>query len=178
MKEQLQRRGHATEVAMTAKANQGGKMDKALQVVLDMIDSLGVQIEYVKLPPDRDGEYIHEERLIRIQHDLSHRPMRSTIAHECAHAVFGDRPSKFGPVEAKRERRADDWAALRLIDVSAYRDAEMLHDGNVEAMAVDLSVTVELVEAFHNLLFRAGSHVYVEPRLGKGSWAEKVIADP
>ena len=65
-------------------------MDKALQVVLDMIGSPGVQIEYVELPPDRDGEYIHEERLIRIQHDLSHRPMRSTIANECAHAVFGD----------------------------------------------------------------------------------------
>lgn len=53
----------------------------------------------------------------------------SVLAHELAHAVFGDVPSKFGPVNAKQERRAEEWAALRLIDRTEYRCLEMAHEG-------------------------------------------------
>jgi hypothetical protein len=149
-------------------------MDAKLKFIYDTIDALGVRIEYCELPDDRDGEYIHEERLIRLQYDLSTRVYRSTLAHECCHAVFGDVPSKFGPVNAKQERKADEWAALRMIDFDEYRRQEIRHDGHVEAMAVALNVTVDLVEAFRRVLLRVGDTVYVAPRMGIGGYQARV----
>jgi hypothetical protein len=139
----------------------------------EALDALGVRVEHVNLPRDRDGEYIHRRRLIRLQEGMPERLHRSVLAHECAHAVFEDVPSKFGPVNAKQERRADEWAALRLMSIEAYRHAETLHQGHVEAMAVELNVIVDLVEAFQRILLRIGDTVYVQPRMGAGQWLHR-----
>lgn len=89
------------------------------QHIYDALDALSVRIKYAELPEDRDGEYIHRRRLIRLQRGMAERLHRSVLAHETAHAVFADVPSQFGPVNGKQERRADEWAALRLIDIDA-----------------------------------------------------------
>jgi hypothetical protein len=149
-------------------------MDARLLAIYEMLDTLGVTVEFCDLPDDRDGEYIHEERLIRIQHDLLFRRYISTLAHECCHAVWGDVPSRFGPVNAKQERRADEWAALRLIDRDEYRRLEARHDGHLDAMAVSLNVTVEVVEAFRSLLLRVEDAVYVAPRMGAGEYSDRI----
>ncbi|WP_417510642.1 ImmA/IrrE family metallo-endopeptidase [Microbacterium sp.] len=149
-------------------------MDSKLLRLFDALDALGVDVEYCELPSDRDGDYDHASRHIRIQHDLPFRRYRSAIAHETAHAVFGDAPSRFGPVKMKQERRADEWAALQLIDLEEYRQQERRHDGHVEAMAIALAVTVELVETFRNLLLRVGDTVYVGPRMGVGGYLARV----
>lgn len=149
-------------------------MDAKLLQLFEMLDSLDVTVEYCELGDDRDGDYCHEDRHLRVQHDLPFRRYRSTIGHETAHAVFGDAPSRFGPIRAKQERRADEWAALRLIDLDDYREAERRHDGHIEAMAIALSVTVELVEAYQAVLLRVGDTVYVAPRMGAGQWQAKV----
>jgi len=137
------------------------------------LEAMGVRVEHAELPPDRDGEYLHSRRLIRLQEGMPLRLLRSVLAHECAHAVFEDVPSKFGPVNAKQERRADEWAALRLIEVDEYRRAESLHHGHVEAMAVELNVIVDLVEAFQRILLRIGDTVYVAPKMGAGQYAHR-----
>lgn len=149
-------------------------MDTKLLALFEMLDTLDVTVEHCELSADRDGDYCHDERHLRVQHNLPYRRYRSTIGHETAHAVFGDVPSRFGPMRAKQERRADEWAALQLIDVDEYRQQEHRHDGHPEAMAIALGVTVELVEAFRALLFRHGDHVYVDPRMGAGQWRVKV----
>ena len=149
-------------------------MDAKLLAIYEALDALGVDVEFCELPEEMDGEYIHERRLIRIQHDLLMRRYRSTLAHECCHAVFGDVPSRFGPVNAKQERRADEWAALRLIGLDDYRRQESRHEGHVEAMAVALNVTVDLVEAFQRVLLRVGDTVYVAPTLGVGGYQARV----
>ncbi|MFK4760344.1 ImmA/IrrE family metallo-endopeptidase [Microbacterium sp. ZW T5_45] len=148
--------------------------DTRLKRIYDMIDALGVRIEYCELPEDIDGEYIHDEKLIRIQFDLSTRVYRSTLAHECCHAVFGDVTSMFGPMNAKQERRADEWAALRMIGLDDYRAQETRHDGNVEAMAIALNVTADMVEVFRGLLLRTPDAVYVDPRMGAGQFAHRI----
>ncbi len=137
------------------------------------LDAMGITVEYTNLPPERDGEYIHDRRLIRLQRGMATRLHRSVLAHECAHAVFGDAPSRFGPVNAKQERRADEWAALRLIDIHDYRRAESIHHGHTEALAVELNVTVDLIEAYQRSLFRTDDAVYVQPRHGAGQWAHR-----
>lgn len=149
-------------------------MDTKLLRLFEVLDALDVSIEYCELPADRDGDYSHEDRHMRVQHDLPYRRYRSTVGHETAHAVFADVPSRFGPVSAKQERRADEWAALRLIDLDDYRQQEHRHEGHVEAMAIALDVTVELVEAYRSMLFRAGGMVYVDPGMGAGQWRAKV----
>jgi len=148
--------------------------DTRLKRIYDMIDAMGVRIEYCELPEDMDGEYIHEEKLIKIQFDLSTRVYRSTLPHECCHAIWGDEPSRFGPVNAKQERRADEWAALQMIGLDEYRQQEARHDGNVEAIALALNVTADLVEAFRRLLLRVGDTVYVAPKMGAGEFLARV----
>lgn len=141
----------------------------------DMAGALGITIEYVELAT-RDGEYRHDLKLIRLRAGMTLRKERSVLAHEIAHAIWGDVPSKFGPVKAKQERRADEWAALRLIDPERYRAAEEHWEGHLGAIAYDLGVTTKIVTAFQRVLARIGDTVYVDPRMGTGQWAEKVPA--
>ena len=141
----------------------------------DMAGALGITIEYVELAT-RDGEYRHDLNRIRLRAGMTLRKERSVLAHELAHAIWGDVPSKFGPVNAKQERRADEWAALCLITPERYRAAEERWEGHLGAMAYDLGVTTKLVVAFQRVLARIGDTVYVDPRMGAGQWAEKVPA--
>lgn len=143
--------------------------------LMDIADALGVRVKHVALNR-RDGEYLHGKKLIRLQEGMTIRHERSILAHEIAHAVFADVPSKFGPVNAKQERRADEWAALRLITPDEYRVAEERWDGHVGAMAYDLGVIARLVKAYQRVLLRVGETVYVTPRMGIGQWSEKVEA--
>lgn len=142
-------------------------------MIWGMLEAMGIAVEYADLPPDRDGEYIHDRKLIRLQRDMATRLHRSVLAHECAHAAFADVPSMFGPVNRKQERRADEWAALRLIDVHDYKRAETIHHGHTEALAVELGVTVDLIEAYQRILLRTEDAVYLQPREGAGQWEHR-----
>ncbi|HWV49299.1 MAG TPA: ImmA/IrrE family metallo-endopeptidase [Microbacterium sp.] len=141
----------------------------------DMADALGLTIEYVNLAT-RDGEYRHDLNLIRLREGMTLRKERCTLAHELAHAVFADVPSKFGPVNAKQERRADEWAAMRLIGLNQYQAAEEQWSGNIGAMAFDLGVTTKIIRAYQRVLERIGDTVYVGPRMGDGQWIARVPA--
>ncbi|MBO3663694.1 ImmA/IrrE family metallo-endopeptidase [Microbacterium stercoris] len=137
----------------------------------DMARALGVSIEHADLTEhDRDGDYCAETNTIRLQQGMTRRLARSVLAHELAHAIFGDVPSMFGPVNAKQERRADEWAALRLITREDYRVAEALHGGHAPAIAVELDVMPDIVEAYQRVLLRVGDVVYTRPRMGAGQW--------
>lgn len=142
-------------------------------VLMDMVDALGVTVEYTNLT-SRNGEYRHDLKRIRLRDGMTIRQERSVLAHEIAHAVFADVPSKFGPVNAKQERRADEWAALRLIAPDAYRASEAEWDGHPSAIAYDLGVTTKLVTAYQRVLARIGDTVYVDPRMGAGQWLDKI----
>lgn len=143
------------------------------QHIYDALSALDVTVRYGDLPDDRDGEYIHRRRLIRLQHGMTDRLHRSVLAHETAHAVFADVPSRYGPVNWKQERRADEWAALRLIDVDDYKRAEVIHHGHAEGMAVELNVIEDLVQAFQRILVRFGDVTYVGAKMGAGQWTAR-----
>lgn len=141
--------------------------------LLDMAAALGVTVAHAKLTT-RNGEYRHDLKRIRLREGMTFRQERCVLAHEIAHAVFEDVPSKFGPVNAKQERRADEWAALRLITPTSYRIAEEQWDGHIGAMAYDLGVTAKIITAFQRVLARIGDTVYVDPRMGTGQWADRL----
>ena len=102
--------------------------------------------------------------------------LERVLAHELAHAAFADVPSRFGPVNLKQERRAEEWAALRLIKLDDYRHAEAIHNGHAGAMAIELGVMRTIVEAYRGLLSRLGDAIYLRPGLGAGQWEERVVA--
>lgn len=143
------------------------------QTLANFADMLGVRLEYAHLPASIDGEYIHGAKLIRLRRGMSARHHRSVLAHELGHAAFGDVPSKFGPVHAKQERRAEEWAALRLITVDDYRRAEQLHHGHPGAIAIELGVMTSIVTAYQGLLTRLGEATYVDSRMGAGQYAHR-----
>lgn len=141
----------------------------------DIAHALGVRIEHADLSHlERDGDYCARTNMIRLQTGMTRRLARSVLAHELAHAVFGDVPSMFGPVNAKQERRADEWAALRLITREDYRLAEALHNGHAPAIAVELDIMPDIVEAYQRVLLRVGDTVYTRPRMGAGQWHDRI----
>lgn len=136
--------------------------------------SIGVRIETAQLPDDRDGEYDHPARTIRIRPGLHARHHRCVLAHELGHAAFGDIPSLHGPVNAKQERRAEEWAAMRLISLDDYQRAEIIHGGHAGAMALELGVMRSTVLAYRAALIRLGGTVYLRPRMGIGQWDQRL----
>jgi hypothetical protein len=142
----------------------------------ELAEQAGVSVEYARLRDGRDGEYLHSLRLIRLRRGMSARLHRSVLAHELGHAAFGDVPSRFGPVTAKQERRAEEWAALRLIDVNDYRHLEAVHHGHAGAIALDLGVMKSIVLAYQSTLQRLGDVTYVDARMGAGQWAHRATA--
>lgn len=138
----------------------------------ELAESLGLAV--VERRGKTRGGYHDGLRQVRINPGMSRRVTRSFLAQEIAHALFRDTPSPYGPVKAKQERRAWEWAALYLIDRRAFAEAEALRSGHSPAMAYDLDVTVEIIDAFKRLLSRIGDQVYVKPGMGEGVWMERV----
>ncbi|QIK64105.1 ImmA/IrrE family metallo-endopeptidase [Leucobacter viscericola] len=144
-----------------------------MQLLFDYAEALGLTVEFAPLR-DRNGEYRHDLKRIRLREGMPERLARWTLAHELGHAVFGDELSMFGPANAKMERRADEWAALLLIDVDIYREVEMLRDGHAPSMASDLNVAERCVIVFQGLMERIGDAVYLEPKMGVGQWSRRI----
>ncbi len=151
-------------------------MTPADAILASLAEALGVTISYGRLTEDRDGEYHHAKRLIRLRPGMHRRLHRSVLAHELGHAAFGDTPSPSAVVDAKQERRAEEWAALQLIDADEYRQSDLLHRGHAGAIALELGVMTSTVRAFQGMLARHGDAVYVAPRLGQGQWARRLEA--
>lgn len=96
------------------------------------------------------GYYIHQARLISLRSNLTPREYRSTLAHELGHATRGDTPT--GTVfDQRAERAADRYAANLLISEQAYREAEILHPGALDAIAHELGVTRHLLMVWQHM---------------------------
>ena len=146
-----------------------------MQHLFDLASELGVKIEYTDLTHlDRDGDYCHRTRTIRLQRGMLRRLEVSVLAHELAHAINGDQRTMFDYYDDKDERRADEWAALLLIDIDEYRYAEEKYGNDREHIAQELGVMDFIVEAFERTLTRIGDTVYVQSKQGAGQWAQKV----
>lgn len=142
--------------------------------LLDLADAGGITIEYTRLPADRDGDYHHATRTIRLRPSMHARKHRSILAHELGHAAYGHTPTQFGPRHGKQERAAEEWAALRLIRIDDYRLAEHIHDGHLGAMALDLGVLRSVAAAYAGLLERLGTTAYLDLRMGSRQFAAKL----
>ncbi|VXB76606.1 ImmA/IrrE family metallo-endopeptidase [Pseudoclavibacter sp. 8L] len=123
---------------------------------------LKIEVEHVDDELDGDlGRWYPHERKIELTTGLLHRTERSVLAHELAHAMLGH-PAGDDP---KRERQADRWAALRLIDHDELLEAEVASPDPGQ-WCVDLEVTPRLLHvAMHIYKGRHhGHHLQVHDR--------------
>jgi len=92
---------------------------------------------------------------------MLYRKERSVLAHELAHATYGDKPDIFGNTSRRQEARADEWAAHFLIDHHEYRIAEERYGARTDWISQELCVLDRLVIAYERTLQRIGNTVYM-----------------
>lgn len=112
----------------------------------------------------RLGEYVHDRHLIRLHPEMPRRQARSVLCHELRHHEFGDIGTSCGKTTAMQERRADANAARLLVDVYDLADAMVIHARHASACAVELRVSLDVVQTRVRLLHPA-ERAYIKRRL-------------
>jgi Zn-dependent peptidase ImmA (M78 family) len=115
--------------------------------LLQLADDAGVRVMWRDLGRRR-GEYRHSPALITLNPRMSTALQRSTLAHELGHHHHGDTWTDDPALIARRERRADTYAAQLLIDPNTYAAAERLVGPHPGALARELDVSRSIVEAW------------------------------
>lgn len=124
-------------------------------------------IELRREPPARGalGEYVHHQRIIRLHPAMSRRQARSVLCHELRHAEAGDEGFSL-----RQEYLADTRAARLLVDVRDLADAMTAHDQHRSAVAVELGVSVDVVNVRLKHLWRR-EWEYLRRRIARHEFA-------
>lgn len=147
-----------------------------MQALYDYATRLDVRIEYTNLTlAERVGEFDLPTRTVYLQHGMTWRLERSTLAHELAHATFSDELTIFARINAKMERRADEWAAAFLINANEYAEAEEKYGSDTKWIAQEVGVIERIVIAHERRLQRIGDELFTNARMGAGQWLGKVV---
>ena len=118
-------------------------------------ETLGVRIEERRLAGDRCGIYYDPLRLIILDERLAGFQRRCTLCHELIHARHHD-PGCGSQYGIKCERRCRRETALALISPVDYGMAETVYEGNTWMMAVELGVTIQVLNDYRQLLYDSG----------------------
>jgi hypothetical protein len=107
---------------------------------------MGVAIQYVDALPEC-GLYIYDERLVLIRKGLSPVMLRSTLAHEAAHAEMGHQQQDDFCKMMMQERMASAMAARRLVN---FWDFTLLMDleASEKEMCDRLAIARPLLRAY------------------------------
>lgn len=122
-----------------------------LRSLLTEARQLGVQVHQTQLDAGELGFYDHENRTIAVALGITRAQFICTLAHELAHAYYGE-PCESGSGDRRARRRA---AAL-LIDHDQYAAAEAI-DSHPGAIAEELGLTLKVVEDFRRYWCEARS---------------------
>jgi hypothetical protein len=112
---------------------------------------LGLEVEWSDLGEYRRGEYRRRGDRIILNLRLTQRQATATLAHELGHQRFGDTCTT-----PANERRAWEYGAALLITPQEYRCAEELVGHHLSALAIELSVTPKLIEAWRRWYRKRG----------------------
>lgn len=112
---------------------------------------LSVHVTWQELPCGICGVYDWPHNRIVLHDGLTPVQARCTLCHELEHVRHDDR-SCTGNGEARARRRT----ALRLVSPVDYAAAEQVYDGNTWLMAVELGVTVQVLNDYRRALCDSG----------------------
>lgn len=113
----------------------------------DRAQQRGVRVAWADLGRRR-GLYEDDLDRITLNLCLTDYQEKSTLAHELSHAHWHDRPTASRTEHQRRERRANAEAARMLITAAEYARAEEAVGPDPGALAVELSVSRWVVEAW------------------------------
>lgn len=116
---------------------------------------IGVRVEERRLPSGLCGVYYEPARLIILDESMPDFQRRCTLCHELIHAKHHD-PGCGSRYGLKCERRCRREAALALISPVDYGMAETVYEGNTWMMAVELGVTIQVLNDYRQLLHDSG----------------------
>lgn len=118
-------------------------------------ESMGLTIVSYRLPRDTCGLYDDRRKLILLADWLNQRQRRCTLCHELIHAKHHDSGcgTQYG---LKCERRCRRETALALISPVDYGISEEIYGGNAWPMAVELGVTIQVLNDYRQLLHDSG----------------------
>ena len=118
-------------------------------------ESMGLTIVSYRLPRDTCGLYDDRRKLILLADWLNQRQRRCTLCHELIHAKHHDSgcDTQYG---LKCERRCRRETALVLISPVNYGMVEQVYEGNTWMMAVELGVTIQVLNDYRQLLHDSG----------------------
>lgn len=116
---------------------------------------MGLTIASYRLPRDICGLYDDRHGLILLADWLNQRQRRCTLCHELIHARH-HAPGCGSQYGIKCERRCRRETALALISPVDYGMAEEIYDGDAWMMAVELGVTIQVLEDYRQLLYDSG----------------------
>ena len=132
-------------------ANQAGSFHItggcSLDSFLDRAGREHIRVIEQPLPNGLCGAWHEASRTIFLHDRLNQRQRRCTLCHELIHA------SQYG---IKCERRCRRETALALISPVDYGMAETVYEGNAWMMAVELGVTIQVLEDYRQLLYDSG----------------------
>lgn len=107
------------------------------------------RLRETRLRDGLQGLYVREKHLILLDTRLRGVQLCCVLAHEISHARHMDAGCR---VDKWVERRADQEAALMLIDPLEYAYAETIYEGNAVGMARELNVLPWVVQAYRERL--------------------------
>lgn len=118
-------------------------------------ESMGLTIVSYRLPRDTCGLYDDRRKLILLADWLNQRQRRCTLCHELIHTKHHDSGcgTQYG---LKCERRCRRETALVLISPVNYGMVEQVYEGNTWMMAVELGVTIQVLNDYRQLLHDSG----------------------
>lgn len=117
--------------------------------------TIGVRVEERRLPSGLCGVYYEPARLIILDESMPDFQRRCTLCHELIHAKHHD-PGCGSRYGLKCERRCRRETALALISPVDYGMAETVYEGNTWMMAVELGVTIQMLNDYRQLLYDSG----------------------
>lgn len=147
--------------------------------LLDFAAQAGMTVTTARLPEGMLGCYLPACSTICLDTGLTPAERRSVLAHELGHVHYGhacsDPPAGVPALRAvaAQERQADAFAARLVIDPAEYARLERI-DPDADAIADELGVTVDLIEAYRrHCLTRVRGGVHALPRLRLAQWGHR-----
>jgi Zn-dependent peptidase ImmA (M78 family) len=144
-----------------------------MRALLRHAAQLGFAVHLAHLEPGVLGECYLEEREVYVEITLAPAERREVCGHELGHAYYGDvcDPDATERDARARERRADAYAAMLLVDPAVYADIERINP-DTRWIAEERGLSASLVEVYaQTFLTRIGNVTYVRPRMGARQWS-------
>lgn len=111
----------------------------------DLANRPQLEVVWRELPDGVLGQYEHHLLRITLDPRMPRRQSRSVLAHEIVHHEESDVLTMCSHAQRFQERRADQRAARRLIDIQDLADVMLSCDNHLSAMAVELHVSDDLL---------------------------------